>query len=128
MSGTGLASRLDQDGPAAPPRANGELVFEAPWQGRAFGLVMNLAERGVIDYEDFRAGLIRAISAAEREDAEGFGYYDCWLRALEQLLASRGLLAPERVDALVGRLARRPHGHDHHRREEHDTSGGPASA
>ena len=28
----------DAHGPLAPPRRNGELVFEAPWETRAFGL------------------------------------------------------------------------------------------
>lgn len=32
-------------GAAALPRRNGELVFEAPWQGRAFGLALALAGR-----------------------------------------------------------------------------------
>ena len=112
MSEADLAQRLDEDGPAAPPRTNGELVFEAPWQGRAFGMVMNLAERGVLDYEDFRAELIRAIAEAEHED-EDFSYYACWLRALERVLVSRGLLAATRIESLVAELAARPHGHDH---------------
>ena len=33
---------LDTEGPAAPPRANGELVFTAPWQSRIFGTTMHL--------------------------------------------------------------------------------------
>ena len=32
-------------GPAALPRRNGELVFEAPWQGRAFGMALAVVER-----------------------------------------------------------------------------------
>ena len=33
---------LDSSGPAAPPRDNGELVFAAPWESRAFGLALAL--------------------------------------------------------------------------------------
>jgi hypothetical protein len=33
------ADLLDVDGIADPPRRNGELIFEAPWQSRVFGLV-----------------------------------------------------------------------------------------
>jgi hypothetical protein len=29
----------------APPRDNGELTFEAPWQGRAFGMAVALQEK-----------------------------------------------------------------------------------
>ena len=35
---TAVLPELDVDGPAAPPRSNGELVFAEPWEGRAFGL------------------------------------------------------------------------------------------
>ena len=40
---------LDQEGPAAPPRTNGELVFELPWESRVFGLTMSLYEAGQFD-------------------------------------------------------------------------------
>ena len=33
-------------GAAAPPRSNGELVFEAPWESRSFGMAVALSEPG----------------------------------------------------------------------------------
>ena len=33
------------DGTEALPRKNGELVFQAPWEGRAFGLAVVLNEK-----------------------------------------------------------------------------------
>ena len=51
---TAALPELDVDGPAAPPRSNGELVFGEPWEGRAFGLVMALVDSGRLSYEDFR--------------------------------------------------------------------------
>ena len=30
-----LPAELDLDGPSAPPRSNGALVFEEPWESRA---------------------------------------------------------------------------------------------
>jgi Nitrile hydratase beta subunit len=60
---TASTLELDVAGPAAPPRSNGELVFAEPWEGRAFGLTMALAERGVLSYETFRAVLIERIAA-----------------------------------------------------------------
>jgi nitrile hydratase accessory protein len=119
MNEADLAPAVDAEGPAAPPRANGELVFESPWEGRAFGLVMNLCERGLFDYEDFRAELIRAIGEAE-QSGEAFRYYDCWLLALERLLVTRGLLQATTLEGLVAEYAARPHGHDHHHEHEHD--------
>ena len=37
-----MTAELDRDGPAAPPRRNGELVFAAPWERRLFGVTMAL--------------------------------------------------------------------------------------
>ena len=34
-------------GAAAVPRKNGELVFDAPWQSRAFGMVVGLVQKGL---------------------------------------------------------------------------------
>ena len=55
---------LDVEGPAAPPRSNGELVFAEPWEGRAFGLTLALVHGGTISYETFRTALIERISAS----------------------------------------------------------------
>jgi len=85
------------DGKAALPRKNGELVFAAPWQGRAFGMAVALHERGLYEWEEFRQELIRAIAEAERSD-QPFEYYACWLLAFERLLARRGILDPADVE------------------------------
>ena len=58
---------LDQDGPAAPPRTNGELVFESPWESRVFGLTMSLYEAGLFDWEEFRSLLIAEIGVWDAE-------------------------------------------------------------
>ncbi len=77
MVGTGVASVTERrpgvtsgtlravtaaDGPAALPRQNGELVFRAPWESRAFGVAIALHEAGAIDYEVFRSRLIDEIA------------------------------------------------------------------
>jgi hypothetical protein len=62
---------LDSSGPAAPPRDNGELVFAAPWESRAFGLALALNEAGLIEWEDFRRALIREIGAWEAAHPSG---------------------------------------------------------
>ena len=48
-------------GAAALPRRNGEIVFDAPWQSRAFGLAVGLSQAGVYPWDDFRESLIAAI-------------------------------------------------------------------
>jgi nitrile hydratase accessory protein len=109
---------LDTDGPAAPPRSNGELVFAAPWESRAFGLAMALHDRGLFDWEDFRQQLIAAVARAEAAGGE-FSYYRCWLEALQTLLDSRGVVDVAAVEQRAGALAVRPAGHDH-RHHDHD--------
>ena len=117
---------LDSSGPAAPPRDNGELVFAAPWESRAFGLALALNETGLIDWEDFRQALIREIGdwEAAHPSGEGWSYYECWLRALERTASAKALVDPRALADRAARLAALPAGHDHqaHRREgrEHE--------
>jgi len=67
-------------GPAAPPRRNGELVFDAPWQGRAFGVAVGLVQRLGLEWKAFQQHLIAEIAAHPAAP-----YYDCWVAALERL-------------------------------------------
>ena len=48
---------LDVDGPAAPPRTNGELAFAHPWERRLFGVTMALTQ-SAFEYAHFRERLI----------------------------------------------------------------------
>jgi nitrile hydratase accessory protein len=81
----------DLGGEAALPRKNGELVFQAPWQGRAFGLAVVLNEKGAYLWDEFRAGLVDRIAKGEPE------YYESWLNALESLLLARGVVTHDEV-------------------------------
>jgi nitrile hydratase accessory protein len=106
---------LDVDGVAAPPRSNGELVFAEPWESRAFGLVMALHEDGAFTWAEFRDELIATIGAWEEDRGadEGYGYYRCWLQALEQVLADKELVSSDVLVTRATELAGRPAGHDH---------------
>ncbi len=81
----------DLDGAAALPRRNGELVFQAPWEGRAFGMAVVLNEKGEYPWDDFRASLIGAIRTGGPE------YYENWLNALQSLLERTGLVTADEV-------------------------------
>jgi hypothetical protein len=70
--------------PADAPRRNGELVFAAPWEGRAFGLAAAYVEATWVGWAAFRAQLIAAIASLP----EGTPYYEAWVEALERLVAS----------------------------------------
>ncbi len=58
---------VDVEGPAAPPRSNGELVFEEPWESRAFGVAVALSDKETFAWERFRQELIAEIGAWQRE-------------------------------------------------------------
>jgi nitrile hydratase accessory protein len=106
---------LDSAGPAAPPRDNGELVFAAPWESRAFGVALALHDAGCIDWEDFRQALVGEIRdwEAAHPSGEGWSYYECWLRSLERVVSRKGLAAVGDWRARQAQLAARAAGHDH---------------
>ncbi len=83
-----------------PPRKNGELVFDAPWEGRSFGLALALHEQRIFDWEEFRQRLISSIAAQPADD-----YYEQWLRALESLLVDKRILTREEIAARVQEFA-----------------------
>ena len=74
------------EGTAALPRRNGELVFQAPWEGRAFGMAVALRDRGVYRWDEFRELLVQRVAGGPP------GYYESWLEAFEDLLLARGLI------------------------------------
>ncbi len=102
--------RPELDGPAALPRRNGELAFDAPWQSRIFGVTAALVETGLLDWPDFQAALIGRIA---RPDAGA--YWDAWAGALGDLCQARGLVSGEDWDRRTAEFAARPSGHDHRR-------------
>ncbi len=99
----------------APPLANGELVFAAPWQGRIFGMARSLCEAGYYSWDDFRLKLIEQVRGWDRaEDVEGdYHYYDLFLAALETLLVEKSLIESGELSHRVHEYLVRPHDHDH---------------
>jgi nitrile hydratase accessory protein len=86
------------DGSAALPRSNGELVFTAPWEGRAFGIAVALYDKGVYPWRDFRDRLVAEIAAAESARIPS-SYYERWLASLEKLVIAREMITPAELDA-----------------------------
>lgn len=90
-----------------------EPVFSEPWQAEAFALTVALHERGVFTWDEWAQALsveVKAPGAA----TDGSDYYDCWLRALESLLAAKGVARPDDVDGFAAAWQRAaqatPHG------------------
>jgi hypothetical protein len=78
-------------GCAPLPRANGELVFEEVWHGRALGMGVVALERLGLPWERFREHLVRAIARHGQPPGEtaAEAYYVAFLDALEALVAER---------------------------------------
>ena len=69
------------DGVASLPCDNGELVFDAPWQGRVVAMAVGLVQQLDLSWDEFRARLINAIT-----DHPDRPYYESWTAALEALV------------------------------------------
>lgn len=112
-----LVADADASGPAALPRRNGELVFEAPWESRAFGVAVALAGDQALEWEEFRRRLIDEIGDWERDPGRReWSYYERWLAALERLLLERDVLAAGELEermSLIEHEALHEHEHDH---------------
>lgn len=92
-----------------------EPVFAAPWEARVFALQQKLLDAGVFTGSEWAARLGAEIAHDDcRDDAEGSAYYRYWLRALEGLMADKGLASSATVEDLArdwqNAAARTPHG------------------
>jgi len=81
-------------GEAALPRQNGELVFDAPWQGRVLGMALAVVQERGLDWDEFRQRLIAAIDADPTRP-----YYESWTAALTDLVVDLGVTSAADVDA-----------------------------
>ena len=105
---------IDLDADLQPPMANGEVVFDAPWQSRVFAMAVSLHESGVFPWSEFQAQLIEVIGRADaQDDGTAYAYFDHFATALQELLIDKGLVDGAGLDARTEALCRRPHGHDH---------------
>jgi hypothetical protein len=87
------------------PSAGGEPVFAEPWQGRAFGLALDLVERSGWGWEPFRQQLIAAVAADPQRP-----YFESWVIAVETFALDAALvrqteLDHERTDAAAYRTS-----------------------
>jgi nitrile hydratase accessory protein len=83
-------------------------VFEEPWQAHAFAMTLTLHARGVFTWSEWSNALSQAISGG------GETYYLHWLRALEALVAAKGVASNHELTRLRqawrNAAERTPHG------------------
>lgn len=76
------------------PRANGELVFEAPWEARAVAVAVALVGKLDLPWDAFRSRLMAEIARDPQRP-----YYESWGRALESLVIDLDLATDTALDA-----------------------------
>ena len=91
-------------------------VFREPWQAQVFALAVRLHEAGHFTWTEWAAALADQIRRAQAAGDPDLGDTYClhWLAALEQLVASKGLVSVEelarRKDAWDEAARATPHG------------------
>lgn len=110
-----MSAPLEVEGPTAPPRCNGELVFDHPWEGRAFCIAVSLYEANMFTWPEFQQALADRIGRWQFQSADNssWTYYEHWLGALTDVLAAGGVIVDTDVAERAVALAHRPDGHDH---------------
>ena len=70
---------------ASQPQSDGEPVFDAPWQARAFAMAVYLNETGVFQWNEWADRFSRRIAEFETRDvvSSSDAYYTLWLDTLE---------------------------------------------
>jgi nitrile hydratase accessory protein len=131
------------------PEGADDLVFDAPWQARAFALVITLYHQGVFEWSEFQRYLIEEVQAddedgdpptADGDDDEGTEsiYYQQWIAAFERLLADKGLFQSAVIERRTAEFEAGErdasefvigeHTHDHSHRESLRGEGRPNDA
>ena len=87
----------NMEGVEALPRKNGELVFDALWEGRVFGMAVALNDQGAYPWRDFRDQLVERISEADASGDEST-YYERFLAAFERLALEKGLVTNDELE------------------------------
>ena len=98
-----------------PPMANGEVVFEEPWQGRIFAMAILLHEKGLFSWPEFQAELIAVISVWDNTESSesNYQYYEHFSEALKNLLNKKDIVGSGEISDRFDEFRSRPHGHDH---------------
>ncbi len=83
------------------PRDEEGPVFAEPWEAQAFALAVRLADEGLFTWQEWTAALGAEITRAQAAGDPDLGntYYQHWLRALERLVAEKGAVSRDAMDA-----------------------------
>lgn len=103
--------------PGQPLADDAQPVFAEPWMAQAFAITLALHQRGLFSWPEWATTLSAQIAAAAARRTEpdtGQHYYQHWLAALEQLVASKGAASAAELQrhaqAWASAADRTPHG------------------
>lgn len=92
-----------------------EAVFTQPWEARAFAVAVAMSEAGYFAWAEFQQSLIdeiRDAEAAGRAVPGGDDYYNHWLAALTRLLAVKGIVGADELEARIATVGPPPPSQD----------------
>ena len=72
-------------------------MFNAPWEGWAFGIAVGMNQDGLYEWQDFRDYLVAEIAKAGKTESPST-YYEQWLASLEKLVIEKGFITKEELD------------------------------
>ena len=87
--------------PAGSP-LEGDRPFSAPWEAKAFSIMVELAQAGHFTWAEWVAcfsGEVAAAAAVEAAGGQPISYYEQWLNAAESMLVGKGLTSQAQLRA-----------------------------
>ena len=87
---------------ALPVSVDGEMKFSAPWEAKAFAIIVKLAEGGHFTWSEWVECFSKEVAAATAVEAAGGcakTYYEQWLGAAETMLIDKGMTSREQLFA-----------------------------
>lgn len=96
------------------PRDGDGVVFAAPWEAKAFALVVHLYQEGRFTWQEW-VDVFSGEIAADRDRTPATPYYELWLAAAEKLVAVKDIVSATAMSAARDalRAAQSEHEHDH---------------
>lgn len=81
---------------------NAEIVFNAPWEAKAFAMVVHLHRQGHFSWSEWTDVLSAEIATGSRDGSE---YYLLWLAAAEKLVDGKSLVTASALESRKAELA-----------------------
>ena len=93
-----------------PPTAEGEPVFQAPWQARIFALMVSIVNDKFVPWKSFQSRLVAEIDScktqarSETASAVELNYYSSWLAAAERTLIEEGFIIDSDIERQMNEI------------------------